>query len=724
MGSILHISDLHLGTSAPWQQVDDKKKESPEVEPRDHHHVLTQTLDKLLEDESAQQIEAVVISGDLVNGKYSTEGFAAFVDFIKPLSALVGPANVMVVPGNHDMPKNVRSGEARYDPFLAVTRQRGFATPLIDGVDFDSAGRLKKSHSHPAHLIEKERYLLIPINSSHFCWGLDPLENGIEEEIVDLLQSERKKEAAERLLNQDIPRVSPAQMTALEGMLRERHPDLTDPSRDDRRIRITVIHHQLLPVSSREEFTTFESLTNLGAVRSLLAGLEIDVVLHGHKHEAALYWDYVADPRGIDHVPHRMLVSAAPGDFKPRRPAMRLLHIGERPDANEVRIEEIIAPGGPAGSIGRKMSRARLWRDPDPDRVGDAMVVSDVSRDQVYAKIQSLFEGRGRGIPIRDLVCEITEPRGLTRLPSDYPEMPRVDDRQQWMSDLVKWWQLKDPQLLAQVTFNHGNRIYRRFGDQVEKAAQALATSDGATTSTTRAIIILVDPLSDGGRRGDFPSFVSVHLQLIWDGPTPRLDCTGYFRKQEMRYWWPINVAELGCIREEVEGQLRLRDLVVEPGRLRTISAYAAVEERIPNVALAAIDRAIDQHPADLWNMAHTLAHGKSTEYQDARRTWERYLVDLDPPEEPEPSIQVSHQGLRRIHEMLLWLHGERSDSARALDDLASFYELLVEQHANSGAQAADGARRHLRALRDALDRDLKPRKRRRPRLLRFFGYE
>ncbi|HEX5763756.1 MAG TPA: metallophosphoesterase [Solirubrobacterales bacterium] len=718
------MSDLHLGASAAWQQVDDKKKESPEVEPRDHHHVLSQTLDKLLESKSAEQIEAVVVSGDLVHGKEPEKGFAAFADFIKPLSALVGDANVMVVPGNHDMPKNVRSGEARYDPFFNVTRQRGFATPLVDGIDFDTAGRSIKTHPQPPHLIEQERYLLIPINSSHFCWGLDPLENGIEEEIIDLLQSDRQREGAEKLLNHDIPRVSPAQMTALEAMLRERYADLTEPDRDDQRVRIAVIHHQLLPVSPREEFTTFESITNLGALRAFLAGLQIDVVLHGHKHEAALYWDYVADPRGIDHAPHRILVSAAPGDFKPRRPAMRLLHIGERAAAKEVTIEEIIAPGGPAASIGRQLSRARIWRDPDPDRVGDAMVVSDISRDQVYAKIQSLFEGRGKGNPIRDLICEITEPRDLLRLPDGYPEMPRIENRQHWMLDLVKWWQLKDPQLLAQVTFNHGSRIYRRFGNQVEKAAEALATSDGATTSTTRAIIILLDPLGDGGRRGDFPSFVSVHLQLIWDGPTPRLDCTGYFRKQEMRYWWPINVAELGCIREEVEGQLRLRDLVVEPGRLRTISAYAAVEERIPNVALAAIDRAIDQHPDDLWNMAHTLAHGKSTEYQDARRIWERYLVDLDPPEEPEPSIQVSHQGLRRIHEMLLWLHGERSDSARALDELASFYELLVEQHANSGAQAADGARRRLRALRDALDRDLKPRKRRRPRLLRFFGYE
>ena len=190
-----------------------------------------------------------------------------------------------------------------------------------------------------------------------------------------------------------------------------------------------------------------------------------------------------------------------------------------------------------------------------------------------------------------------------------------------------------------------------------------------------------------------------------------------------MRYWWPINVAELGDVRKQVEERLRRRGLSVRPGRLRTISAYAAVEERIPNVALAAIDRAIDQHPQHLLKMAHTLAHGHRTEYQQARRIWEHYLVDLDPPEGEDPSIQISYKGLHRVHEMLGWLGADGSDSAQALKDLADFYLLPGIQETDSSPEAAEGASQRLESLRQALDKDLcKPRKRNRPWLVRFFA--
>ena len=70
-------------------------------------------------------------------------------------------------------------------------------------------------------------------------------------------------------------------------------------------------------MSAREEFKGFESLTNLGAVRELLVGLGIQVVLHGHKHEGALFWDYVADQQYLSASPARLLVTAAPADSDP-----------------------------------------------------------------------------------------------------------------------------------------------------------------------------------------------------------------------------------------------------------------------------------------------------------------------------------------------------------------------------------------------------------------------
>jgi 3',5'-cyclic AMP phosphodiesterase CpdA len=724
IAAILHISDLHLGTPQGWQQVDEHKLRLAGEDRRAQKDVIAQSIGKLLDDPRAELIKAVVVSGDLVNGKSREDGFREFPEFFEPLRKLVGAANVVVVPGNHDVPKKVPPGDPkRYDDFLAATRSKGFVTPLLDGVDFDRNGHLESRANGQRHLLRTKDFVLIPLNSSHYCWGLEPLEDVTLERFLDRVDNADVAAAVDELRRHDIPRVSNAQMAALQELLRAVDPSVLRPEAGDQRIRIAVLHHQLLPVSAREEFKSFESLTNLGAVREFLAALKIDVVLHGHKHEAALYWDYIANQRHFGEAPHRMLVSAAPGDFAPRRPVFRLLHLGERVLARDVKIEDILAPSGPAGSLGTESRRARLWHEPNPDAVTDATIVRDTTRDGVYAKIQSLFDDLKPKSPIHDLTCEIVEPVDLLSVPADYPEVDGVGDCGQWMADLVSWWQLRDPQLLQQVTFNHGNRIYRRFGNQVERAAEALAASGGAPTSTTRGIITLVDPREDGGLQGEFPSFVSVQLQLVWEGTKPRLDCTGYFRKQEMRYWWPINVAELGRIRDEVEGELSKRNLVVTTGRLRTITAFAAIENRLPTVALAAIDRAIDQHPEHLWEMAHSLARVKRVRRQEVRRIWEHYLADLDPGEASHPEIQLSYRGLDMIHEMLGWLGRADTKAGRALLALAEFYELLVEQGVDSGQQAVDQISVRLGALRKALDESLgRPRRRLRPAPLRFFS--
>jgi hypothetical protein len=510
-------------------------------------------------------------------------------------------------------------------------------------------------------------------------------------------------------------------MQALLELLAVEDPVFLDPEEEDGRVRVAVLHHQLLPVGQREEFKAFESITNLGAVRQFLADLGIEVVLHGHKHEAALYWDYVAAPGGIEEPPHRMLISAAPGDFRPGHQVMRLLDFPRRPAARDVLIQDVHAPVGPAASIQCDHRRARLWRDSDSDRVADAIVVRDRNRDGAYAKIQSLFADIAPSVPMRDLVCEIDQPEGLLSVPAGYPEVPGPDSLQ-WLSDMVNWWQLPDPQLLAQVTFNHGNRIYRRFGDQVSKAAEALASSDVGPRSTSRAIIVLVDPLKDGGRSGEFPSFTSMHFQLAWEGSIPRLDCTGYFRKQEMRYWWPINVAELGSIRERVEEELKRQGLTVAPGRLRTITGHAVAEEDLPAVALAMIDRAIDQHPRDLWAMADGLIRpGSKKRRETTRKLWRRYLDDLQPKDEKVPHIKVSHQGLRTIQKELSWQNGEYLHSREKLEALVGFYNTLIEQDSGPGSEVATQARAHLDELRSAVDRDLGWRRFRRPGFMRFF---
>jgi len=664
----------------------------------------------------------VVISGDLANGEASTpKGFAEFGDFVKPLRELVGPENVVVVPGNHDVPKDREPGDpSRYTDFLDVTRKASFVTPLLDGEDFDRRGKLNDNALEYPHLVRGDDFLVIPFNSSHFCWGTEPFDGSILEDLVTASNDEEVIKAAKKLRQHDVPRISNAQIDAVQALLHQREPRVMAGRGDDPRVRFAVLHHQLLPVSTREEFKAFESLTNLGAVRALFMALDIHVVLHGHKHESTLYWDYVAQGTGLDQAPRRMLVSAAPGEFGPRKVALRLFQIGDRADARDLRIEDVSAAPGPAAALGRSHSWARLWRQPEPDSVAAATVIRGRSVSETYAKIQSLFEDRRDGEPIHDLLCEVTEPSDSVEVPTDYSRPSGVEDLDAWMRDLVDWWQLPDPQLLQRVTFNHGNRIYRRFGDQVERAASALADSSSARAQSTRGIITLIDPRDDGGVKGDFPSFVFVQLQLVWNQATPRLDCTGYFRKQEMRYWWPINVAELERVRGAVLEKVAERH-PVRAGVLRTITAFAAVEEELPTVALAIVDRAIDQHPEDLWRMAYSVVHGSRRGRRQTRATWSRYLADLDPSTSPPSSdIQISYRGLHHIGDMLKWLGAEKHPVAKMLGNLVGFYDVLADQP-RSGEAAIKEARKHLEALNAALDKELEHRSRiRRPIGMKF----
>jgi 3',5'-cyclic AMP phosphodiesterase CpdA len=725
VGGILHLSDVHLGTPRGYQPIDEAKKQVPGIDPRTQREVLEETLKRLSDQEEVRKsVDAVALSGDIVFGGHSEEGYAEFPKFAELLLRFVDgdPSRLVVVPGNHDVPQEHGPEDPkRYKKFLDVTREEGFATPLLDNWDFDHNGLLSEKGRKAPHLLKTKEFVIVPINTSHYCWGKEELDEETFNTLYRRDSDKKRTEAIEALLQHDIPRVSRRQMHALLELLATEDPVFLDPGEEDKRVRVAVLHHQLLPVSEREEFKAFESITNLGAVRQFLADLGIEVVLHGHKHEAALYWDYVAAPGGIEEPPRRMLISAAPGDFRPGNQAMRLLDFLRRPAARDVLIQDVHAPAGPAASIHCHDHRARLWRDSDSDRVADAMVVRDRSRDGAYAKIQSLFAELEPSTPLRDLICEISQPEDLLSVPAGYPEVPGPHPLE-WLSDMVKWWQLPDPQLLAQVTFNHGNRIYRRFGDQVSRAAQALAYSDVGPRSTSRAIIVLVDPSKDGGRDGEFPSFTSMHFQLAWEGSTPRLDCTGYFRKQEMRYWWPINVAELDSVRERVEEELKKRGLTVAPGRLRTITGHAVAEEDLPAVALAMIDRAIDQHPKDLWAMADGLTRPGSKKRREAtRKLWRRYLDDLQPKDEKVPHIKVSHQGLRTIQKELDWQNGGSLHSREKLEALVGFYDALIEQDSGPGSEVAKRAKAHLDDLCSAVDRDLGWRRFRRPGFMRFF---
>jgi 3',5'-cyclic AMP phosphodiesterase CpdA len=703
MSRILHLSDLHLGKPLERQLLDSQKGSLASADIRAERHVLIETLDRLDAEGVLGGVQAIVISGDLTNAA-EPAGFDEFAGLVELLTRHIGPEQIVVVPGNHDVPREHGPADPeRYTEFLRVTRKLGLATPLLDGLDFSADGHLEGEYRAHEHLVGGEDFLIVPINSSHYCWGTEPLPESVIDSFLSAVDPAEVEEATEEIRRHDIPRVSNAQMAAIEQLL---GAQTGGASSRERSTRIAVLHHQLLPVSASEEFKAFESLTNLGAIREFLVSLGIQVVLHGHKHTGALYWDFVADQQRLGSPPARVLVVAGPGRFRPGELTARVLDLSPRKHAPEVRIEDVFAAERRGGSPRRYVAdRARLWDDPAAAAAAQALVIRGTTPAEVYERVQSHFDSVAQRQAERYLICEIADPRNAEKAPDDYPMSGDPGEIQAWMTDLVDWWQLHDPQLSHGVAFNHGERIYKRWGDQVDAASKLLSAASG-DPSTTRAAILLLDPATESSPQlGEFPSFVSVQFQLVAAGGTWRLDCTGTFRKQEMRYWWPINVAELARVQAAVASKTTINRQKPKLGVLRTVTALAIVERQLPTVAVPAIDRAMDQRPEDLWRLAYSLIDPeKAGDAAELRALWDRYMRDLRPDVGGEPPA-MSHRGLRRVLDMVHVIAPERSsNAAAALNELVEFYGFFSDPESADAENAQAGARRRLEALDGALD--------------------
>ena len=357
MSWLLRMSDPHLGDTSPGQVLDDEKVRLDQPDLETTQSVFRQTVRNLSSFVAEHgKPSVVVVSGDL---SYQAEGsgFAAFADLVSANAECFpdDPSKIVVVPGNHDVVWAQPAGApARYAGFLDATRANDFSTPLIDGVDFDAGdetGSLRPSGRDAPHVVLDPDVLVIPINSSNYCgttvdvrggwktaeWeaALEPLEEGPRATVMSQV---------DRLRRHDMARVSRPQIRAL-GHLFEHLGESRGRSPGDQRVRVAVLHHQLLPVSTREERKPFESIINLGLVRQTLREYAVDIVLHGHKRESGSYWDLIGAPaRNLGDPVQRMLVISSPGHFDLGAPVMRALQLMGTPAARSLTISTFLGP--------------------------------------------------------------------------------------------------------------------------------------------------------------------------------------------------------------------------------------------------------------------------------------------------------------------------------------------------------------------------------------------
>jgi predicted phosphodiesterase len=576
------------------------------------------------ESQDGDAYDAIVVSGDVTQAG-AQEGFDAFGDFLDLLGD-TRPATdrILVVPGNHDVSwETPSSSQERYERFLGATREKGYVTPLIDGIDFEAnelSGHENERLKRYPHIVEHDDFLIVGLNSSNWCGVLADYDPGsieqpmldseawtqLLDEIADPNQRKRAERSLTSLRLHDVPRVSWAQLNALSRLL---HDLMLD--KGDGRLRVAVLHHHLLPVSGEEELKTFESITDLAAVRRFLRTFGFHVVLHGHKHRGAVYVDAGSLPESRLGDSRQIFVVAAPADSKPTEELFRVLEVGGTRGGHWLLAHTYPAlePGGPDPIPSTQ--EIPVWTAEQGPRRD--INVRGETRDDVYARVQALFHSPETPHFVSNLLCVIDNSQGADSRPASYQsiEHPSPD---KWFTDVVAWWQRPRSRLLSFREFNHGERISDRYGDQLERAARALEDD----VETSRACVVLVDPAREAGSiNRNFPAFVAAQLKLaeVSSGHR-RLDVIGIFRKQEMMYWWAINVAELASMQKAVFDELsragRLK-VGVSFGTISTFSVMAYVGTDIPEVDVAGLDLALDD-PGKLTRMATAVVTGAADE--------------------------------------------------------------------------------------------------------------
>lgn len=689
MALVLHISDLHLSASPDPQVTGDYKISGlvPIAEQQSRLGLLRASLSSLgrwLRTNGAE-LDAMVISGDL-SLAFDETGFAALNGTLDALgSKRPEPQRVVVVPGNHDIKRGTEPSTAeRYETFIRYVRGDGYVTPLLEGVDLDTSGGLLNEAAEPLLVGPNSEFLIAAMNSTNYSGSIRELAIGSAALLADLrsrLDDTKFLTVLDELddcRNDDVVRISPAQFAGLRSCLNQ----YTSPAHGGP-LRVLVLHHQLLPVSPDEEFKTFESISNLGQLREFIVAQEFSLVLHGHKHQAATYVDQVAMAGEFMPRPNNYLVSSAATVWRQVAAGhefARLIEIDSRyPRSRRLTISSARAtqPGSEIGELQEVKRWIPRFRNDLPERV----VIRGNAIDDVYERVLSLLETNEPDPAIRNirnLLCEIEDGTSALKVPENYPDIEGVSDKQAWADEIVAWWQKANPDLEGRGRrFNHGERI-RRFmerRDQINDVVKALK----ADPATTRGIVQLIDPMRDDVAEVNqrIPSFHSVHFLI--EMPTRRLDAVAYFRKQQMRMWWPINVAEVATLQHEVVEKLVAEGLELGCGSIATFAALAVDGTNKPRVIVPKVDRLAQDEPEYLWRLAYDLFFDESEEPRS------RFLGLFD---DWRPTGRVEHDGVAvattgmRVLSKAVPVFAERSESEKG-DALGNALTSLLNTNLN-----------------------------------------
>jgi hypothetical protein len=694
MGLIVHLTDLHLGERGAARPADDAKvRLIPDQERTTVRDVALRHLKKLAKGirDNGSTISALVLGGDFTVGALPG-GYADLKPFLEDCfgDLLPKPPRIVATPGNHDVKWYATDPAERYEQFIEHCVKAGYVTPPLDGIDLKAAARRWKPKAGNVLVNPEEGWFIVPLNTSNWSGTTAALVGAdgkpIAEAEFDALRTQLQRnpaklrvfEALAKFRQFDMPRVSKAQLQAFEDSIAFARSQLTGGSPG---LAIAVMHHQLSPVNEREEIKPFESVSNLGRVRAALEEGRIGVALHGHKHDQLTMWNTVerGSYDGRASARHEMLVvsggtigggdATIPGRFA------TLLDIEATAAGHEISIMH--AKGYPDGGADRTRAYFVAGRrfEPLADLGGH---IQAQTFDDAYAQL--LFQGDVVDKePINNVSVTVTDLGSVSGPPAGYPADATggsaIVPLDQWFHEVASWWQselVEAPRGL----FTHGRRLKLHRGEKgADQIAAMVEILDGPRRrGNGRAIATLIDAETDilgkgKGGPATFPAFCLLQLHVRPEGGRTLLDATAYFRKQEMRYWWPVNVAEIKLVMERVLTKMKDAEL----GAITTVAAVAAWQGIRSRVSIPYVDRLYLRDAAgreQLMEMAAVLGQqsfqgGTPTDLDRFRSLWELALDDVVPPENAvDDSIPIAVEGVRFLRQAVAAQGAAASDEA------------------------------------------------------------
>jgi predicted phosphodiesterase len=707
MGTLLHLSDLHLADATTQIDVTgDYKVDALSFEHRQRRTTIIKNslreLGKALHQDNVK-LDAIVISGDVtVQGQ--SNGFELLPEVLGHLGdALPTEDRILIVPGNHDVAWKTDPGtKERYERFIRL-RDFGYRTAYLDGVDIDFNGNLQDKSSPPLEpliMAQDNSFVVVGINSTNHCGVRSDVEDSLQkhQELLETIKSEHTPAgmaieslwaAWERRGLYDIARIDEGQRVICSEMVSSARRDIAKAGKA-MPLLIATFHHQLRPVGGTEEFKPFEGITNLGDVRDWLACNKIDVLLHGHKHEERVLEDlFVPFHEPNSGTPHRLLIVSAPtiGHGQPADNDIgRLIQV----DADMPRVADIKLTLVPARSAGALFVLDTLPQEnflvgnDDGLRLG---LLEGKTAGEVYNKVLAVLP-KLKSLP-KPLIARFNDGRTGLELPGNYPDIGvSEDDMEAWFHDTIEWWERPVKGVVA--PFNHGERIKSPRGKDTQ--FQTAISKLRSNCNTGAAIMIIVDPatdfcLPDTG----FPAFTLVQMAIA-DGA---LSVTGYFRKQEMRHWWPINVAELATLQRDAIYELNEEGMTLEAGTICTVTAIPVAGGGSPRVVIPQIDRCLEVPGALLELVIPLYFSGASSPEMEAK--WKKMIDDWRPTEQiaadgdPVPVVGLQH--LHALADSCLKISGRDSNPDDPGSKLVDYLESLLQVNRSYAKEQERGKR-------------------------------